>query len=73
MNTPEASQPYMSPLMFCKGAVEVTVVPGSLRGDAASVSSKPVSSYYTLTNRTKDTYSFCRKIFIIERLVDQWE
>ena len=52
-DTPEAYQPYMSPLMFCKGAVEVTVVPGSLQGDTASVSCKPVSSYYTLTNRTK--------------------
>ena len=45
-DTPEAYQPYMSPLMFCKGAVEVTVVPGSLQGDTASVSCKPVSSYY---------------------------
>ena len=52
-DTPEAYQPYMSPLMFCKGAVEVTVVPGSLQGDTASVSCKPVSSYYTVTNRTK--------------------
>ena len=52
-DTPEAYQPYMSPLMFCKGTVEVTVLPGSLQGDTASVSCKPVSSYYTLTNRTK--------------------
>ena len=52
-DTPAGYQPYLSPLMFCKGAVEVTVVPGSLQGDTASVSCKPVSSYYTLTNRTK--------------------
>lgn len=52
-DTPEAYQPYLSPLMFCKGAVEVTVVPGSQQGDTASISCKPVSSYYTMTNRTK--------------------
>ena len=60
-DTPEAYQPYMSPLMFCKGAVEVTVVPGSLQGDTASVSCKPVSSYYTLTNRTKTRTSSAGK------------
>ena len=52
-DTPEAYQPYLSPLMFCKGAVEVTVVPGSQQGDTASISCKPASSYYTMTNRTK--------------------
>ena len=52
-DTPEAYQPYLSPLMFCKGAVEVTVVPGSQQGDSASISCKPASSYYTMTNRTK--------------------
>lgn len=52
-DTPEAYQPYLSPLMFCKGAVEVTVVPGSQQGDTASISCRPASSYYTLTNGTK--------------------
>ena len=52
-DVPEAYQPYLSPLMFCKGAVEVTVVPGSQQGDTASISCKPASSYYTMTNRTK--------------------
>lgn len=52
-DTPEAYQPYLSPLMFCKGAVEVSVIPSTVAGDTASVSCKPVSSYYTLTNRTQ--------------------
>lgn len=52
-DTPEAYQPYMSPLMFCKGVVEVTVAPGAQQGDTANVFCKPASSYYTLTNETK--------------------
>ena len=52
-DTPEAYQPYMSPLMFCKGTVQISVFPSAVQGDTASISCKPVSSYYTLTNRTK--------------------
>lgn len=52
-DTPAAYQPYLSPLMLCKGTVEVSVVPATLQGDTASVSFNPVSSYYTVTNRTK--------------------
>lgn len=52
-DNPEAYQPYLSPLMFCKGAVEVTVSPGARPGDAAKVTCLPASSYYTLTNQTR--------------------
>ncbi len=52
-DTPEAYQPYLSPLMFCKGAVEVTAIPAFHKGEAASLSCKPISSYYTLVNQTK--------------------
>ena len=52
-DTPEAYQPYLSPLMFCKGTVQVSVVPSTVQGDTASVSCQPVSSYYTVTNQTK--------------------
>lgn len=52
-DTPEAYQPYLSPLMFCKGAVEVSVVPSTQQGRAAKVTCKPVSTYYTVTNQTK--------------------
>ena len=52
-DTPEAYQPYLSPLMFCKGAVEAIVAPSTRQGEAAKVSCKPISSYYTVTNQTK--------------------
>lgn len=52
-DTPAGYQPYLSPLMFCKGTVEISVVPSTLQGDTASIFCKPVSSYYTLANRTK--------------------
>ncbi|WP_294626912.1 D-alanyl-D-alanine carboxypeptidase/D-alanyl-D-alanine-endopeptidase [uncultured Bacteroides sp.] len=51
-DTPAGYQPYLSPLMFCKGTVEISVVPSTTQGDTASVSCRPVSSYYTLTNLT---------------------
>ena len=52
-DTPASYQPYLSPLMFCKGTVEISVVPATLQGDTASVSFNPVSSYYTVSNQTK--------------------
>ena len=52
-DTPAGYQPYLSPLMFCKGTVEISVVPSTSQGDTANISCKPVSSYYTLANRTK--------------------
>lgn len=50
-DTPYAFQPYLSPLMYNKGCVEVTAIPGA-KGSAASLSFSPVSSFYTVTNRT---------------------
>ena len=52
-DTPAGYQPYLSPLMFCKGTVQVSVVPSTVQGDTASVSCQPLSSYYTVTNQTK--------------------
>lgn len=52
-DNPEAYQPYLSPLMFCKGAVEVKASPGDRPGDAAKLSLTPVSSYYKVKNETK--------------------
>lgn len=51
-DTPEAYQPYLSPLMLNKGTVTVTATPGG-RGEAARLSCIPASSYYTLGNLTK--------------------
>lgn len=52
-DTPEPYQPYLSPLMFCKGVVEVSVFPALYQGNAANISCKPISTYYTVENRTK--------------------
>lgn len=49
-DTPEAYQPYLSPLMFHKGVVTVSVAPGTYRGDTAKVSCYPSSAYYSLQN-----------------------
>lgn len=52
-DNPEAFQPYLSPLMFCKGAVEVKASPGNDAGNKAKLVLNPISSYYTVTNQTK--------------------
>lgn len=52
-DTPAAYQPYLSPLMFCKGTVEVTVLPAALQGDKAVVLCHPRSSYYELDNQAR--------------------
>lgn len=52
-DTPFAYQPYLSPLMFAKGAVTVTAIPAATRADTARLILKPESSYYTVTNQTK--------------------
>ena len=52
-DTPAAYQPYLSPLMFCKGTVEVTVLPAALQGDTAVVFCHPRSSYYELDNQAR--------------------
>lgn len=50
-DTPYYFQPYLSPLMYNKGCVEVTAVPGA-KGSPASLTFSPSSSYYTVVNRT---------------------
>ena len=60
-DTPAGYQPYLSPLMFCKGTVQISVFPSAVQGDTASISCKPVSSYYTLTNWTKTRTSSAGK------------
>lgn len=52
-DTPEAYQPYLSPLMYHKGMVTVTAAPGAVQGDTARVSCYPESSYYSLSNVTR--------------------
>ncbi|NDV65734.1 D-alanyl-D-alanine carboxypeptidase/D-alanyl-D-alanine-endopeptidase [Bacteroides sp. 224] len=51
-DTPSSFQPYMTPLMFHKGMVTVTALPGE-KGDTAVILCEPESSFYTLVNKTK--------------------
>ena len=50
-DNPGSYQPYISPLMYNKGKVEITAKP-STPGQAAQLTSYPKSSYYTLDNHT---------------------
>ena len=50
-DNPNAYQPYISPLMYNKGKVSVTVKPYGA-GQKAQVSITPKSSYYTIENKT---------------------
>lgn len=51
-DNPAAYQPYLSPLMLCKGVVEVQAAP-ALRGEPALVEATPASTYYVLRNHTR--------------------
>ena len=51
-DTPNAYQPYLSPLMLNKGVVTVTARPG-VQGEAAALECVPRSTYYMVENRTR--------------------
>ncbi len=51
-DNPYYFQPYLSPLMFHKGYVEITAQ-AAQRDSTARISCIPVSSFYTLDNRTQ--------------------
>ncbi|NDW13554.1 D-alanyl-D-alanine carboxypeptidase/D-alanyl-D-alanine-endopeptidase [Bacteroides sp. 214] len=51
-DTPYYYQPYLTPLMFNKGIVEVTAKPNAT-GQPATLSLVPQSGFYTLINETK--------------------
>ena len=51
-DAPDAFQPYLSPLMLCRGVVTVDVNPGN-KGDTAEVCVSPASTFYTIDNRSR--------------------
>ena len=51
-DTPASFQPYLSPLMLNKGVVTVAAFPTEW-GDTARLECTPVSSYYSLANKTQ--------------------
>lgn len=52
-DNPSSFQPYLSPLIYHKGMVKVTATPGTNKGDSATLSCEPVSTFYTVTNTTE--------------------
>ncbi|EJX00540.1 D-alanyl-D-alanine carboxypeptidase/D-alanyl-D-alanine-endopeptidase [gut metagenome] len=50
-DNPSSFQPYLSPLMLCKGCVKVTAIPGN-PGEPAELQCVPVSTYYQVENHT---------------------
>ena len=50
-DNPSSFQPYLSPLMLCKGCVKVTAVPGQ-PGEPATLHCSPASTYYQVENHT---------------------
>lgn len=50
---PYSYQPRLSPLMYEKGAIAVTALPGATKGEAARLITSPKSPYYTVSNQTK--------------------
>ena len=62
-DNPEAFQPYLSPLMFCKGVVEVKATPAA-QGTPATVVCTPRSSFYTVANETRSRTSAAGKFTV---------
>ena len=46
-------QPWLSPLMLCKGVVQVKATPSPVKGHPAQLTFTPASSYYTVDNQTR--------------------
>lgn len=46
-------QPWLSPLMLCKGGVQVKATPSAIKGEPATLTFSPTSSYYTVDNQTR--------------------
>ena len=46
-------QPWLSPLMLCKGVVQVKATPSPVKGEPATLTVSPASSYYTVDNLTR--------------------
>lgn len=59
-DNPYYFQPYLSPLMYNKGYVEVTAHPAQ-KDSAALLTITPVSSYYSVNNQTKSKNSSAGK------------
>ena len=60
-DTPEAFQPYLSPLMLNRGCVDVMVSPGAV-GEPGNVVASPESDYYEIKNHSLTKVSHAGKL-----------
>lgn len=51
-DNPYDFQPYLSPLIYCRGCVKITALPAE-RGLAAKLSASPASTFYSVDNQTQ--------------------
>lgn len=68
-DNPYGFQPYLSPLMVCKGAVEVKVKP-SARGRTPEYMVTPESSFYSVVNEAKSNDCSLGKLTILRDWLD---
>ena len=68
-DNPYAYQPYLSPLMLCGGAVEVTVTP-TRKGEAPEYSCVPASSFYTIVNEAVCSDNTLGKLTVLRDWLD---
>lgn len=68
-DNPYSYQPYLSPLMLCKGLVTVTVTPGE-QGDTARVSCRPASTYYKVENDTRSRTASAGRFRLTRRWIE---
>ena len=68
-DTPEAFQPYLSPLMLNRGCVNVTVIPTS-KGRKPKIEVIPESDYYTVCNLAQSYAPQCGKLKVTRNWLD---
>lgn len=68
-DNPYGYQPYLSPLMMCRGAVEVVVWPGA-KGEAPAYKVVPESSFYTIVNEAVSNDPSAGKLTILRDWLD---
>jgi D-alanyl-D-alanine carboxypeptidase/D-alanyl-D-alanine-endopeptidase (penicillin-binding protein 4) len=70
-DNPAAYQPYLSPLMFNKGKITVSVRPAAVRGEPIEVNCTPLSSYYTVYNDALTRTPSAGRFRITRRWLDE--
>ena len=70
-DAPYSFQPCLSPLMLDKGVVTVTALPASQKGEEATLSCRPRSSYYKLHNLTQSRTPAAGRFSVTRQWMEQ--